>query len=435
MKAVMNSKMILSVMFNLVGAFLLCALSGSVHAQSGSGADFDYIVDSGDTNNITLTTYTGTNPVVSIPTTINNLLVTGIGRTGSLGLDYPPVFGDNVANVTISSNVTSIGDFVFSGCAALTNVTIPDSVTTIDDSAFFGCAVLTNVTIPPSVTNIGDSAFFGCVSLTSLTIPESVTVVEEGAFFDCAALTNLTIQNGVVSIAVGAFYGCDGLTNVIIPGSITSIDGAFEGCNGLTQIIVDPINPTFTSVGGVLFNKAQTTLIEYPCGIRGNYTIPENVTSIEDDAFAWDTNLTSVIIPSSVTNIGFYGFSGAELTAIYFMGTAPSIENNTFSFADIGTVYYLPTAMGWPTTFGGAPTAFWEPLIQASGASFGVQTNGFGFNISWATNLTVVVEACTNLVNAAWTPVANVPLTNGIFYFVDPQWTNYSARFYRLSSR
>jgi len=44
------------------------------------------------------------------------------------------------------------------------------------------------------------------------------------------------------------------------------------------------------------------------------------------------------------------------------------------------------------------------------------------------------VEGCTNLANATWTPLLTGTLTNGSFYFSDPQWTNYPSRFYRLSS-
>jgi hypothetical protein len=89
------------------------------------------------------------------------------------------------------------------------------------------------------------------------------------------------------------------------------------------------------------------------------------------------------------------------------------------------------------TTFGGRPMALWalpNPLILNSGLRFGPQTNAFGFIISWATNIPVVVEVCTNLANAAWSPVATNTLTGGSSYFSDPQWMNHTHRFYRLRS-
>ena len=100
-------------------------------------------------------------------------------------------------------------------------------------------------------------------------------------------------------------------------------------------------------------------------------------------------------------------------------------------------VYYLPGTTGWGATYGGRPTAQWwlpNPVILNIGPGFGGQTNGFGFIISWATNLSVVVEACTNPANPIWSPLQTNTLRSDSLYFSDPQWTNYPARFYRLRS-
>ncbi|MGA2866939.1 MAG: histidine phosphatase family protein [Verrucomicrobiota bacterium] len=70
--------------------------------------------------------------------------------------------------------------------------------------------------------------------------------------------------------------------------------------------------------------------------------------------------------------------------------------------------------------------------MQISSASPGVRTNQFGFNITGTSNIVVVVEASTNLANPTWSPLRTNTLTGGSSYFSDPQWTNYSSRFYRL---
>jgi len=75
-----------------------------------------------------------------------------------------------------------------------------------------------------------------------------------------------------------------------------------------------------------------------------------------------------------------------------------------------------------------------DPLIPNNGPSFGVQTNRFDFIISWATNISVVVEACTNLTNPTWSSLKTNTLTGGWCYFSDSAWTNYPGRFYRLRS-
>ena len=289
--------------------------------------------------------------------------------------------------VTIPTNingltVTSIGNYAFEADYSLTSVTIPNSVTNIGRYAFHLCRSLTNATIGSGVTSIGEFAF-DCTSLTSVTIPDSVTSIGTCAFFDCYSLTNVTIGNSVTSIGVQAFAGCSSLTSV---------------------------------------------------------TIPNSVTSIGDDAFFGCYSLTSVTIPSSVTSIGSYAFWDCDsLTSVYFTGNSPSPNNDSTVFGmDPAAVCYLPGTTGWGAFFDGCPTAPWflpNPQILDHSASFGVPPGGFGFTISWATNVSVVVEAATNLANPVWIPVSTNTLTGGTNQFSDPQWTNYPGRFYSLRSQ
>jgi hypothetical protein len=297
------------------------------------------------------------------------------------------------------------------------------------------------VTIPTNingltVTSIGDDAFLE-TPLTSVTIPSSVTSIGEEAF-TLTSLTSVTIPNSVTNIGAYEFYDCF----------------------SLTSITVDASNPAYSSMSGVLFDKSQATLIEYPVGlISQSYTISNSVTKIEEFAFADCYSLTNVTIPGSVTSIGEAAFeddyltsvtigSGVtsigeyafnycfRLTSVYFTGNAPSPTDDSTVFSDPpATVYYLPGTTGWGAMFDGLPTAPWflpNPLILNNGPGFGVQPGGFGFTISWATNASVVVEACTNLANPVWLPVSTNTLTGGTSYFSDPHWTNYPERFYRV---
>ena len=376
-----------------------------------------------------------------------------------------------LTNVTIGSNVTSIGGYAFYYCTSLTaitvdtnnpayssvdgvffnksqttliqwpggkagSITIPNSVTRIETYAFSQCYRLTSVTIGTNITSIGDEAFEYCFSLTNVTIPNSVTSIGESSFGGCG-LTSITIPNSVTKIGQWAFSSCTSLTNVTIGNSVISIGyGAFYYCTSLTAITVDTNNLAYSSVDGVLFSKSQRTLIQWPWGKAGSYTVPNSVKSIGGSAFEYCTSLTNVTIGTNVTSIGSSAFAECtSLTGVYFKGNAPNLGDSSVFYDDNKTtVYYLPGTMGWSTTFGGRPTKLWNPQVQTSGASFGVRTNQFGFNITGTSGLVIVVEACTNFANSVWIPVATKTLTSGSVYFCDPQWTNYPGRFYRLRS-
>lgn len=75
-----------------------------------------------------------------------------------------------------------------------------------------------------------------------------------------------------------------------------------------------------------------------------------------------------------------------------------------------------------------------NPIILNFPPYFGVQANQFGFRVSWATNLSVVLGACTNLATPVWSPLATNTLTGAWSYSSDPQWTNYPSRIYRVRS-
>ena len=119
-----------------------------------------------------------------------------------------------------------------------------------------------------------------------------------------------------------AFDFCKTLTKVRIPKTIVDIkhyDGyedcknPFRGCTSLESIEVDEANPNMCSVDGVLFNKDATWLFCYPAGLRNEtYTVPDGVTTLGGDAFAYNPYLLSVHMPNSVTRMAFGIFSNCK---------------------------------------------------------------------------------------------------------------------------
>jgi hypothetical protein len=158
----------------------------------------------------------------------------------------------------------------------------------------------------------------------------------------------------------------------VIPASVASIGTApFGGDTSQTAITVDTENSFFSSTNGILFDKSQATLIQYPGGLRGNYTIPGRVATIAYEAFYHCTNLTGITIPPSVsiafnsddefvgcssltnatiadgvTNIGAYEFSGCtSLTSVTIPGSVINIGDGAFSDCTSLTSVTIPNSV------------------------------------------------------------------------------------------
>ncbi len=195
------------------------------------------------------------------------------------------------------------------------------SVTIISTWAFEGVTsspmnFTGSLIIPNSVKMINEDAFSRCRGFTGdLVIPNSVTTIKTEAFYDCTGFSgNLTIGNGLKILGYNAFYNCNGFSGTLTIGSgLTSVARLPMTANGFTEFVVSPDNAHYSSKDGILYNKAQDILIDYPKGKLEPLTIPNSVTSIGEAAFNDCINLTGALtIPNSVAIIGVGAFNNCS---------------------------------------------------------------------------------------------------------------------------
>lgn len=318
--------------FMLVGAFAIVADQGGSDAAEG-----DTFVKEGYTYTILTDGETHT---VSIAAT------TPATYTGTLDLSTLTEVDYNEITYTITG-ITASG---FRNAVGLTAVNVPSSITNIGDLCFHSCSGITTVTWGPAEIPYG--AFYRCTSMTGFNASNLISI-GESAFSGDALLAEINLSNAT-SIGKGAFYNCTGLTQVDLTSATNIGENAFK-LAGLTTVAV----PSGATVGPSAFRECPSlasvtslpaTLSEYmfhgctqlsSVDLTGVTTIAKsafyqcalssvdlsNVTEVGNQAFKYNTDLTTVTVPSTA-NMGTHVFqSCTSLTSVTWgPGTVPMYE-------------------------------------------------------------------------------------------------------------
>lgn len=153
-------------------------------------------------------------------------------------------------------------------------------------------------------------------------------VVGQGLFAQCNQLRHIILPSDVIRIEKDAFADCTSLQEIEIPASVNQMIPS-SGCTALENIHVSKANTQYSSVDGVLFNKAETEILWFPMGKQGDYTLPSTLAGIGDYAFK-GCSITRFIFPEGFTEIGQGALMNSKVEEVTLPAQLKLIPTGTF---------------------------------------------------------------------------------------------------------
>ena len=183
-------------------------------------------------------------------------------------------------------------------------------VTTVENGAFWGNSTLTTVRLADSVINLETDAFHDCENISSFTFSKESTTLGSWVFYNCKKLTSIDLSS--ISSMGSDVFNSAGLTSVTAPSIATLPDSIFTNCTALTSI---KLPDCITKIGDYALNNTGITTV----------TLPSKLKEIGKNSFQGNNELTSLVIPSSVTAIDYAAFYGCpKLNSLSFLGKNPA---------------------------------------------------------------------------------------------------------------
>ncbi len=301
------------------------------------------LVIGGETTTIQSTTFQGCTALTNVTFNEGNK-VSSIGTsafascTSLTSIDIPhavTVIEQSVFNgcrslksVTMGDNVTSIGITAFYN-TALTSFNFPSALTSIGQSAFENSQLTGNINLPTALTAIGTQAFAG-TQLTGVSIPASVTSIGQGAFAPIPTLASISLAEGNATFKLdyGVLLNAGG-TRLLVTAhegnigttysnaTVTTIDNYGLAYAPFTSVEL----PALTTIGnyGFAYSDIEAYTLESNVNVGQNVfagsalqsiVIAEGRNEIPQGLCAGCTNLTSVTLPTTATNMMRNCFEG-----------------------------------------------------------------------------------------------------------------------------
>ena len=203
---------------------------------------------------------------------------------------------------------------------------------------------LSSFVIPDSVVAIGTEAFqqMRLPQHGSITYTKGLKYVGHNIFGNVHGVFNIVLEEGITEIDLAKILDFPAALTVHLPSTLETIgDEGFGGCE-VSHICRAEGNKHFCVEDGVLYDYAKTTLLRCPVTKRGEFKIPESVTTIASYAFqlsgykyaidAEPEPQLSVILPNSLTKIEMSAFRASWIESLYIPSNVSKIEDCAFEW-------------------------------------------------------------------------------------------------------
>lgn len=225
-------------------------------------------------------------------------------------------------DVVIPGGISAVGDRAFYENKKLTSVVVPEGVTEIRDAAFQLCDAMTSVTFPSTLTTIGSHAFNGSMTFDAITLPDALTTLGSNSLL--CTIGTIYLPDNITTVGTYPFY--DSVMLCCKKGSVTAYN---VSAKSTSYRLCDPADPDwkyrYNDDGGLVFGGYL--------GSETKLTIPDIYVGISDYAFSDSDHLTKIVIPESVTSLGYSALS-CNAEEIYLPDNITTANNRSLGWGN-----------------------------------------------------------------------------------------------------
>lgn len=163
-------------------------------------------------------------------------------------------------------------------------------------------------------------------------------VVGKAMLASCEKLKRIVLPLQTTKIEADAFRNCSSLHTIEVPTLVESIETS-AGCTALAEINVQAGNSHYSSKDGVLLSGDGKSILWFPMGKEGEYTLPSTVTTVGDYAFR-NCRIETFHFADGLTSIGKYAFYNSSVKEVSLPSTVKQIPTGLFQkCANLTTVH------------------------------------------------------------------------------------------------